>query len=53
MTHAPIPPIRHAVDVPVEPARAFEIFTEHMGEWWPREHRIGSSPKVGIGQTFR
>jgi uncharacterized protein YndB with AHSA1/START domain len=26
--------VRHAVHVPVQPSRAFEIFTQHAREWW-------------------
>jgi len=27
--------VRKAVTVPLEPERAFELFTARMGEWWP------------------
>jgi len=48
-THdATIPAIRHHVTVPVPPGRAFDLFTGRMGDWWPREHQIGTSPKAGI-----
>jgi uncharacterized protein YndB with AHSA1/START domain len=45
---AGIPPVRHTIEVPVDEVTAFEVFTSRMGEWWPREHRIGSSRKVDI-----
>src|SRR5207248_7845225 len=30
-------PIRGAVTVPLDPGRAFRLFTEGMGTWWPVE----------------
>lgn len=27
------------VELPCDPARAFALFTEHAGEWWPSERR--------------
>ena len=30
------------VEAPAE--RAFRIFAENMGSWWPKEHHIGASP---------
>jgi len=30
------------VEVPVE--RAFRVFTERMGSWWPASHHIGNVP---------
>ena len=32
-----VEPIRQTVTVRSDPERAFEIFTEHMGTWWPVE----------------
>ena len=30
-------PIRQVVTVPIHPHRAFDLFTEKMGTWWPVE----------------
>ena len=30
------------VEAPAE--RAYRVFSENMGLWWPREHHIGGSP---------
>ena len=43
-----IPHVRHTVTVPVDRSPAFALFTERMGDWWPQEHQIGTSPKIGI-----
>jgi uncharacterized protein YndB with AHSA1/START domain len=32
---APVEPIRQTVAVGSDPERAFALFTEHMGTWWP------------------
>ena len=32
-----VEPIRQTVTVRSDPERAFELFTEHMGTWWPVE----------------
>jgi hypothetical protein len=35
-------PLRKTVVVPIEPARAFELFTTHIDEWWPLAmHSVG------------
>jgi uncharacterized protein YndB with AHSA1/START domain len=36
-------PVRRSVTVPVPQERAFDVFTAHMGKWWPASHSIGSS----------
>jgi uncharacterized protein YndB with AHSA1/START domain len=33
----PIEPIRASISVKADPARAFELFTDVMGAWWPVE----------------
>ncbi len=30
-----VQPIQRSVSVPLEPAKAFELFTSRMGTWWP------------------
>ena len=43
-------PIRASVDVPLAQEEAFELFTTHMGTWWPLAgHSIGESAVTGIG----
>lgn len=32
---APVEPIRRTVTVRNDPERSFDLFTEHMGTWWP------------------
>jgi uncharacterized protein YndB with AHSA1/START domain len=34
------------VDAPIE--RAFAVFTEDMGSWWPPEHHILAAPMAGM-----
>ncbi|MGH3994468.1 MAG: SRPBCC family protein [Pseudonocardiaceae bacterium] len=48
-------PSRAAVTVEASPERAFEVFTEGLGEWWPKEfswsqdvlEEIGIEPRAG------
>lgn len=37
-------PVRRSVTVKASQARAFKVFTEEFGRWWPRSHHIGASP---------
>jgi uncharacterized protein YndB with AHSA1/START domain len=30
------------LDVPIE--KAFQVFTERMGTWWPASHHVGATP---------
>lgn len=41
-----IQPVHHTVIVSASPEDAFRLFTERIGEWWPKEHSIGQSPKA-------
>lgn len=36
-----LPPVRESITVPTGQQRAFEVFTEQLGMWWPREYSIG------------
>ncbi|MGH3558775.1 SRPBCC family protein [Mycobacterium sp.] len=35
--------VSRSISVPLSPARAFELFTTRMTDFWPREHSIGDS----------
>ena len=39
-----IQPIRQSVAVPLDPQRAFDLFTADMASWWPADHHIGETP---------
>jgi uncharacterized protein YndB with AHSA1/START domain len=43
-----IAPIVRSVVVQVGPARAFELFTTRIQEWWPRHITIGTQPPVAL-----
>ncbi|HZR79561.1 MAG TPA: SRPBCC family protein [Candidatus Binatia bacterium] len=36
--------IRKQLTVEAPQERAFRVFTENMGAWWPKQHHIGASP---------
>jgi len=36
--------VRRSVEVPLDAARAFELFTTQMTAFWPAEHSIGAAP---------
>jgi uncharacterized protein YndB with AHSA1/START domain len=48
-------PVRRSVTVKAPQARAFEVFTDGFGRWWPQSHHIGKAamktaviePRVG------
>ncbi|MGA8114654.1 MAG: SRPBCC family protein [Actinocatenispora sp.] len=35
--------VRRSVTVPLDPARAFDLFTARMDAYWPPEHHIGAA----------
>jgi uncharacterized protein YndB with AHSA1/START domain len=43
-----IAPITRSVVVQVEAARAFELFTSRMQDWWPRGKTIGQHPHAAV-----
>jgi uncharacterized protein YndB with AHSA1/START domain len=43
MTDLAITPVTVEVTVPADPARTFQLFTEHFDAWWPRGHHIGAA----------
>ena len=40
--------VRREVTVAGTPERAFDLFTNHMAEWWPAEHHLAGSPVVAM-----
>ena len=40
--------VRKSVRVPVPIERAFSVFVERMGTWWPASHHIGAQPFQAI-----
>ena len=40
--------VRREVTVAGAPQRAFDLFTNHMSEWWPAEHHLAGSPVVAM-----
>ena len=43
-----IAPIVHTIQVKAAPARAFTLFTEHFGAWWPKGKTIAKNPHVDV-----
>jgi uncharacterized protein YndB with AHSA1/START domain len=44
-----VEPVRKSVTVPAAPPRAFELFTAHIGEWWPLvTHSVGAEHAAGV-----
>ncbi len=41
-------PVRRSVTVNSSPARAFQVFTARMGDWWPRGKTVAASPHQSI-----
>jgi uncharacterized protein YndB with AHSA1/START domain len=40
--------VRREVTVAGTPERAFDLFTNHMAEWWPADHHLAGSPVVAM-----
>lgn len=36
-------PVRKRIYVPAPPERAFDVFANGIGRWWPKSHKIGSA----------
>lgn len=43
-----IPPVKCSVDVKASSARAFELFAQNMGAWWPRGKTPAPNPHVEL-----
>ncbi len=43
-----IEPIRRALLVKAPPAKAFSLFTQQIGRWWPKGRSIGAQPHEDI-----
>ncbi len=43
-----IAPVVTTVTVKAPPARAFDLFTTRMGDWWPKGRTISKSPHAAI-----
>jgi uncharacterized protein YndB with AHSA1/START domain len=43
-----IAPIVKTVRVKAAPARAFDLFTQHMADWWPKGQTVGKNPHVAV-----
>jgi uncharacterized protein YndB with AHSA1/START domain len=39
-----IAPVKKTVMVEVSQAHAFDVFTNGIDRWWPKEHHLGASP---------
>ncbi|HVO00670.1 MAG TPA: SRPBCC family protein [Candidatus Cybelea sp.] len=39
-----IAPVKKSIRVKASQARAFEVFTQGIGCWWPKDHGIGKKP---------
>lgn len=43
-----IAPVTCTIRVNLEPARAFDLFTQRMSAWWPKGKTVGKSPHEAI-----
>lgn len=39
-----VTPVRRAITVRATQEHAFQVFTDGIDRWWPRDHHIGKSP---------
>jgi uncharacterized protein YndB with AHSA1/START domain len=44
MSEEKLEPVRKKVLVNASQARAFQVFTQEIDRWWPRQHHVGKSP---------
>ncbi len=44
MSQEKLEPVRKKVLVNASQERAFQVFTQEIDTWWPRQHHIGKSP---------
>jgi uncharacterized protein YndB with AHSA1/START domain len=40
--------VRCEITIADSPERAFDLFTNHMADWWPAEHHVATSPVVAM-----
>ena len=40
--------VRRTIVVNADVQRAFQVFTQNMGQWWPKEHHTGGTPPVAV-----
>jgi uncharacterized protein YndB with AHSA1/START domain len=44
--------VRHGVTVPIPADRAFRLFTEEIGSWWPKDsHSLSDGPFTEVFET--
>jgi uncharacterized protein YndB with AHSA1/START domain len=44
--------VRQSVSVPIPPERAFRLFTEEIGTWWPQDsHKLSDGPITEVFET--
>ena len=48
-----IAPVRKSIRVKTSQARAFEVFTAGLGQWWPKTHTIGAAPLKAVVMETR
>ena len=42
------PAVQKTIVVKADLQHAFTVFTQNMGNWWPKEHHIGPSPVAAV-----